>query len=66
MFIEVCIYARLDESQAGIKTARININSPRYADSTILMTESKENLKSFLRMKEKNEKAALKFNIKKN
>ena len=39
--------ARLDESQAGIKIAGININNLRYVDDTILMAESKEELKSF-------------------
>ena len=43
--------ARLDEVQAGIKTARRNINNLRYADDTTLMAESEEELKSFL-MKE--------------
>ena len=55
----------MEESQAGIKTARRNINSP-YADDTTLMTESKEKLKSFLmKMKEESEKAGLKLNIQK-
>ena len=40
--------AELDEAQAGIKTARRNINNLRYADNTILMAESEEELKSFL------------------
>ena len=40
--------ARLDESQAGIKIARRNINNPRYADDTTLMAESKEELKNLL------------------
>ena len=49
--------ARLNESQAGIKTAPRNINNPRYAEDTILMAESKEELKSLLmRVKEKSEK----------
>ena len=53
--------ARLDESQAGIKTARKNINNLIYADDTTLMAESKEELKSLLiRMKEKSEKSGLK------
>ena len=57
--------ARLDEAQAGIKTAGKNINNLRYADDTTLMAESKEELKSLLmRVKEENEKAGLKFNIK--
>ena len=58
--------ARLDESQAGIKIARRNINNLRYAHDTTLMTESKEELKTLLMgVKEKSEKAALKFNIQK-
>ena len=57
--------AGLDESQAGIKTARRNINNFRYADDTTLMAESEEELKSFLMMKEKSEKAGLKLNIQK-
>ena len=49
---------RLDKSQVGIKTARRNINNLRYADDTILMVESKEELKSILmKMKDKSEKA---------
>ena len=56
----------LDESQAGIKIAERNINNLRYADDTILMIESKEELKSLLiRLKEKSEKAGLKLNIQK-
>ena len=59
--------ARLDESQAGIKTARRNINNFRYADDTTLMAESKEELKRLLmRLKEEIERASLKLNIKKN
>ena len=58
--------ARLDESQAGIKTARKNINNFRYADNTIPMMESKEELKNLLmRMKEESEKAGLKLSIQK-
>ena len=50
---------RLDESQAGIKIARRNINNFRYADNTTLMAESKEELKSFLMsVKEESEKLA--------
>ena len=57
--------ARLDALQAGIKIAGRNINKLRYADDTILMAESKEELNSLLRrVKEKNEKAGLKLNIK--
>ena len=58
--------AGLDEAQAGIKTAGRNINNLRYADDTILMAESKEELKSLLmKVKEKSEKAGLKLNIQK-
>ena len=58
--------SRLDETQAGIKTARWNINNLRYADDTTLMAESKEELKSLLmKMKEESEKAGLKLNIQK-
>ena len=58
--------AGLDEAQAGIKTARRNINYLRYADDTTLMAESKEELKSFLmKVKEETEKVGLKFNIQK-
>ena len=58
--------AKLDEVQAGIKTARRNINTLRYADNTTLITESKEERKSLLmRVKEENEKAGLKLNIQK-
>ena len=56
--------ARLDEAQAGIKTARRNINNLRYADDTTLTAESEEELKSLLmKMKEETEKAGLKLNI---
>ena len=58
--------AGLEEAQAGIKIAGRNLNNLRYADDTTLMTESKEELKSFLmKMKEESEKAGLKFNIQK-
>ena len=58
--------ARLDESQAGIKMARKNINNLRYADDTTVMAESEEELKLFLmRVKEVSEKAGLKLNIQK-
>ena len=58
--------AGLDESQAGIKIARRNINNLRYADDTTLMAESEEELKSLLmRVKEESEKAGLKLNIEK-
>ena len=54
----------LDEAQDGIEIARRNINNLRYADGTILMAESKEELKS-LKVKEESEKAGLKLNIQK-
>ena len=58
--------ARLDESQAGIKTAGRNMNHLRYAEDTTLMADSKEELKSLLmKVKEKSEKAGLKLNIQK-
>ena len=58
--------AGLHEAQAGIKIARRNINNLRYADDTILMTESKEELKSLLmKVKEESEKVGLKLKIQK-
>ena len=60
--------AGLEETQAGIKIARrnININNLRYADDTTLMAESEEVLKSLLmKVKEENEKVGLKLNIQK-
>ena len=58
--------AGLDEAQAGIKIARRNINNLRYADDTILMGESEEELKSLLmKVKEESKKAGLKLNIQK-
>ena len=58
--------ARLDEAQAGIKIAGRNINNLRHADDTILMAESKEELKSLLmKVKEESEKVGLKLNIQK-
>ena len=58
--------AGLDEAQARIKIARRNINNFRYADDTILMAESKKELKSLLmKVKEESEKAGLKLNIQK-
>ena len=52
--------AVLDEAQAGIKTARRNINNLRYANDTILMAESEEELNSLLlKVKEDSEKAGL-------
>ena len=56
----------LDDSQAGIKIARRNINNLRYADDTTLMAESEEELKNLLkRIKEESEKAGLKLDIQK-
>ena len=58
--------ARLDEAQAGIKTAGRNINNLRYAGDTTLMAESKEELKSLLmKVKEESKKVGLKLNIQK-
>ena len=58
--------ARLDESQAGIKTPRKNINNLRYTDDTPLMAESEEELKSLLmKVKQEGEKVGLKLNIQK-
>ena len=58
--------AGLDEAQAGIKIAGININNLIYADDTILMAESEEELKSLLmKVKEQSEKVGLKLNIQK-
>ena len=58
--------ARLDESQAGMKIVRRNINNLRYVDDTTLMAECKEELKSLLmRVKEESEKAGLKLSIQK-
>ena len=58
--------ARLNEAQAGIKIAGRNINHLRYADDTIFMAESEEELKSLLmKMKEESEKVGLKLNIQK-
>ena len=56
--------ARLDEAQAGIKIAGRNVNNLRYADVTILMAESEEELKRLLmKVKEESEEAGLKVNI---
>ena len=58
--------AALEEAQAEIKIARGNINNLRYADDTILMAESKEELNSlFMKVKEESEKVGLKLNIQK-
>ena len=57
---------RLDESQAGVKITRRNINNLRYADDTTLMAENEEELKSLLmKVKEESEKVGLKLNIQK-
>ena len=58
--------AGLDKSQAGVKTARRNVNNLRYADGPIVMAESKEELKSLLmKVKEESGKAGLKLNVQK-
>jgi hypothetical protein len=58
--------AGLEETQAGIKIARRNINNLRYADDTTLIAESEEELKSFLmKVKEESEEAGFKLNIQK-
>ena len=58
--------AGLNEAQAEIKIGGKNINNLRYADDTILMAESKEEIKSLLmKVKEESEKAGLKLNIQK-
>jgi len=56
--------ARLDEAEVGIKITERNINNLRYEDDTMLMAESKEELKSLLmKVKEESEKAGLKLNF---
>ena len=56
--------AGLDEAKAGIKIAQRNINNFRYADDTILLAESEEELKSLLmKVKEESEKVGLKLSI---
>ena len=58
--------AGLEETQAGIKTARRNINNLRYTDDTTLMAESEKELKSLMmKVKEDSEKVGLKLNIQK-
>ena len=58
--------AGLEETQAGIKIARRNINNPRYADATALMAEGEEELKSLLmKVKVESENIGLKLNIQK-
>ena len=55
--------ARLDEAQAGIKTAGRNNNNLRYADDTTLMAESEELKSLLMKVKEESEKAGLKLNF---
>ena len=57
--------ARLDETQDRIKISGRNINNLRYPNDTTIMAESKEELKSLLKVKEESEKAGLKLNIQK-
>ena len=58
--------AGLEETQAGIKIARRNINNLRYADDITLMAESEEEVKNLLmKVKEESEKVGLKLNIQK-
>ena len=57
--------ARLDETQAGIKIARKNINNLRYADDTTLMAESKELKNLLMKVKEESGKTGLKINTQK-
>ena len=58
--------ARLDESQAGTKTSRRNINNLKYTDGITIMAESEEELKSLLmKVKEDSEKASIKLSIQK-
>ena len=58
--------AGMDETQAGIKIARVNISNLRYADDTTLMAESEKELKRLMmNVKEENEKTGLKLNMKK-
>ena len=56
---------RLDETQAGIKIARRNINNLRYADDTTIMAESEELKHLLMKVKEESEKVDLKLNIQK-
>ena len=57
--------AGVDETQAGIKIARRNINNLRYADDTTIMAESEEELSLLMKVKEEGEKVGLKLNIQK-
>ena len=62
----IMLNAGLSEAEAGIKTARRNINNLRYADDTTLMAESEEELTSLLmKVKEESDKACLKLSIQK-
>ena len=66
LFAEYIMWnARLDESQAGIKIAKRNINNLRYVDDTTLKAESEEELKSLLMRVKEGQKASLKLNIQK-
>ena len=60
-----CKNARLDEAQAGIKTAGRNINNIRYADDITLMGKTKELKNLLMKMKEESKKIGLKLNIQK-
>ena len=57
--------ARLDETQAGIKTARRNVNNLKYADDTTLMAKSEELKSLWMKVREESEKVGLKLNIQK-
>ena len=57
--------AKLDEAQAGLKTAGRNINNLRYADDTTFMAESEELKSLLIKVKEESEKVGLKLNIQK-
>ena len=57
--------AELEEAQAGVKIARRNINSLRYADDTTLMEEGEELKRPLMKVKEESEKVGLKLNIQK-
>ena len=66
LYVEYIIWnARLDETQAGVKIPRRNINNLRYADDTTLMAESKELKSLLMKVKEKSAKVGLKLNIQK-
>ena len=57
--------AGLEETQAGIKIARRNVNNLKYADNTTLMAESEELKRLLMKVKEESEKAGLKLSIQK-